>query len=98
MRAKLEELKNMYSSQGKRCLLLARKAIKSGNLPKDVENISYEKAITSESKSGLILVGFVAIVDPLRHDIPHVVSTLRGAGIRIAMVSNVASYSHKGQY
>ncbi|WZH49949.1 H+ k+-exchanging atpase [Fusarium acuminatum] len=87
MRAKLEELKDMYSSQGKRCLLLARKTIKSGNLPKDVENISYEKAITSESKSGLTLVGFVAIVDPLRHDIPHVVSTLRGAGIRIAMVT-----------
>ncbi|KAF5664722.1 h+ k+-exchanging atpase [Fusarium heterosporum] len=87
MRAKLEELKNMYSSQGKRCLLLARKVVKSGNLPNDTEGTAFEKAITGESKSGLILVGFVAIVDPLRHDIPHVVSTLRGAGIRIAMVT-----------
>ncbi|RGP70929.1 h+ k+-exchanging atpase [Fusarium sporotrichioides] len=87
MRAKLEELKNMYSSQGKRCLLLARKVVKSGNLPSDTDGNAFEKAITSESKSGLVLVGFVAIVDPLRHDIPHVVSTLRGAGIRIAMVT-----------
>ncbi|RGP76726.1 h+ k+-exchanging atpase [Fusarium longipes] len=87
MRAKLEELKNMYSSKGKRCLLLARKVLKAGSVPNDTDSILYEKAVTDESKSGLTLLGLVAIVDPLRHDIPHVVSTLRGAGIRIAMVT-----------
>ncbi|KAJ4129766.1 hypothetical protein NW768_006735 [Fusarium equiseti] len=87
MRSRLEELKDLYSSQGKRCLLLARKVIKAGGLPNDTESQSYEKAVADESKSGLVLVGFVAIVDPLRDDIPHVVSTLRGAGIRIAMVT-----------
>lgn len=95
MRSRLEELKDLYSSQGKRCLLLARKVIKAGNVPNDTESQAYEKAITDESKSGLVLVGFVAIVDPLRDDIPHVVSTLRGAGIRIAMVSDVQLCSHK---
>lgn len=40
-----------------------------------------------QANSGLILVGLVAIVDPLRHDIVEVVSTLRGAGVRIAMVT-----------
>lgn len=91
MRSRLEGLKDLYSSQGKRCLLLARKTIKAGSLPNDTESQAYEKAIADESKSGLVLVGLVAIVDPLREDIPHVVSTLRGAGIRIAMVSNIHS-------
>ncbi|KAJ4003188.1 hypothetical protein NW752_011637 [Fusarium irregulare] len=87
MRSRLEELKDLYSSQGKRCLLLARKTIQASNVPTDTESQAYEKAILDESKSGLVLVGFVAIVDPLRDDIPHVVNTLRGAGIRIAMVT-----------
>lgn len=87
MRATVEQLKNTYSSQGKRCLLLARKIIKSSDLPKNRETSEFEHAVTRESNTGLTFVGMVAIVDPLRHDIPHVVSTLRGAGIRIAMVS-----------
>lgn len=88
MKATAEKLKNTYSSQGKRCLLLARKSVKSGNVPSNPETAEFEDAITRESKTGLTLVGFVAIVDPLRHDIPHVVTTLRGAGIRMAMVRN----------
>ncbi|KAG5789619.1 hypothetical protein H9Q69_011316 [Fusarium xylarioides] len=85
MRATVEQLKNTYSSQGKRCLLLARKIVKGNDLPKNRETSEFEHAVTRESNAGLTLVGMVAIVDPLRHDIPHVVSTLRGAGIRIAM-------------
>ncbi|WKT44026.1 hypothetical protein QSH57_008879 [Fusarium oxysporum f. sp. vasinfectum] len=87
MRATVEQLKNTYSSQGKRCLLLARKIVKGSELPKNRETSEFEHAVTRESNTGLTLVGMVAIVDPLRHDIPHVVSTLRGAGIRIAMVT-----------
>ncbi|KAF5988503.1 K, P-type ATPase (mediates high-affinity potassium or sodium uptake) [Fusarium bulbicola] len=87
MRATVEQLKNKYSSQGKRCLLLARKIVKGSELPKNREMSEFEHAVTRESNTGLTLVGMVAIVDPLRHDIPHVVSTLRGAGIRIAMVT-----------
>lgn len=88
MRATVEQLKNTYSSQGKRCLLLARKIVKGSELPKNRDTSEFEHAVTRESNTGLTLVGMVAIVDPLRHDIPHVVSTLRGAGIRIAMVRN----------
>ena len=33
-----------------------------------------------------MLVGLVSIVDPPREEIPQVVRTLRGAGIRIFMV------------
>lgn len=49
--------------------------------------LEYEQEMISHAKAGLTVVGMVAIVDPLRPDIPQVVSTLRGAGIRIAMVS-----------
>lgn len=43
--------------------------------------------MTEHAKTGLTLVGLVAIVDPPRPEIPDVVSTLRGAGIRIFMVT-----------
>ncbi|KAK2590061.1 hypothetical protein QQS21_012260 [Conoideocrella luteorostrata] len=84
-KATFEHVKDMYSSQGKRCLLLARKLLKGGKLEGD--NPDYEKSATEEAKAGLTLVGFVAIVDPLRPEIPEVVSTLRGAGIRFSMVT-----------
>ncbi|KAG5990417.1 hypothetical protein E4U43_004294, partial [Claviceps pusilla] len=84
-RATFEHIKNMYSSQGKRCLLLARKILKGAQIPG--ENPDYEKTAMDEAKTGVTLVGFVAIVDPLRPEIPEVVSTLRGAGIRFSMVT-----------
>ena len=86
-RATFEHIKNMYSSQGKRCLLLARKVIaKSAD--------SHENLATEEAKSGLTIVGLVAIVDPLRPEIPEVTATLRAAGIRINMVCPPSSLSY----
>ncbi|KAG5929015.1 hypothetical protein E4U42_007442 [Claviceps africana] len=84
-KATFEHVKNMYSSQGKRCLLLARKILKGAQI--QGENPDYEKMAMDEAKGGITLVGFVAIVDPLRPEIPEVVSTLRGAGIRFSMVT-----------
>ncbi|KAG5950444.1 hypothetical protein E4U53_005040 [Claviceps sorghi] len=84
-KATFEHVKDMYSSQGKRCLLLARKILKGAQI--QGENPDYEKTAMDEAKSGITLVGFVAIVDPLRPEIPEVVSTLRGAGIRFSMVT-----------
>lgn len=81
-------MKNTYSSQGKRCLLLARKLLKGGKLP---DGADYEQSCLEEAKTGLTLVGLVAIVDPLRPEIRDVVSTLRGAGIRISMVCEHSS-------
>lgn len=48
--------------------------------------MEYENIMTENAKQDLTIVGLVAIVDPLRPEIPNVVSTLRGAGIRISMV------------
>lgn len=78
----------MHSSQGKRCLFLARKIVKDGRLQ---DGGDYEKSMVEEAKTGLTLVGLVAIVDPLRPEIRDVVSTLRGAGIRISMVRRLSS-------
>ncbi|KJZ76883.1 hypothetical protein HIM_03760 [Hirsutella minnesotensis 3608] len=82
-----ERVKNIYSSQGKRCLLLARKILTAGTITAEAGTPKYEEAMMEEARSGLTLVGLVAIVDPLRPEIRDVVSTLRGAGIRIAMVT-----------
>lgn len=86
-RATLEHIKNTYSSQGKRCLLLARKLVDSKTLAGQPDSTERENAILQEAATGLTLVGLVATLDPLRPEIKEVVSTLRGAGIRIAMVT-----------
>lgn len=85
--ATFEHLKQVYSSQGKRCLLLARKIVPGNSIKNAVEDGAYEAEMLELAKSRLTLVGLVAIVDPLRPEIRDVVSTLRGAGIRFAMVS-----------
>lgn len=81
-----EKLKNDFSSSGKRCILLARKIIPSSEMKASAGSTEYENALVDEAKSGLTLVGLVAILDPLRPEIREVVRTLRGAGVRIAMV------------
>lgn len=84
--ATLESIKNTYSSQGKRCLILAQKTVSGDELSGKFGTSQYEETIMQEAKTGLTLIGLVAIVDPLRPEIPEVVTTLRAAGIRIAMV------------
>ncbi|KAB5583399.1 putative H /K ATPase alpha subunit [Coniochaeta sp. 2T2.1] len=87
IRTALEEMKDTYSSQGKRCILLARKIIHKVDVKSGPGWTAYETEMTEQAKTGLTLVGLVAIVDPLRPEIRDVVSTLRGAGIRIFMVT-----------
>jgi len=86
----LEQIKNQWSSEGKRVILLARKTISRGQLKCFELSGHFEDEILSHARNGLTLVGLVAIVDPPRDEIPSVVSTLRGAGIRIFMVREVS--------
>jgi sodium/potassium-transporting ATPase subunit alpha len=88
----------MYSAQGKRCLLLARKVLKKGTLPGKSGTTQHENAIVEWAKSVLTLIGVVAIVDPLRPDTKVVVSDLRGAGIRIATVCAFYSVLLEGSH
>ena len=82
----LEQTKNQWSSEGKRVILLARKTVSRELLKCQEISSHFEDEILSHARNGLTLVGMVAIVDPPRDEIPSVVGTLRGAGIRIFMV------------
>lgn len=92
MRARIEEIKNVWSSQGKRVILLARKVIPKSTKLSHPSSTHYEDEIMHHARSDLILVGIVGIVDPPRDEIPYVVSTLRRAGIRIFMVCYIKTH------
>jgi sodium/potassium-transporting ATPase subunit alpha len=85
--AKIEEIKNTWSSQGRRVILLARKTIHKKQIQALASSSQFEDEVLHHAREGLTLVGIVGIVDPPRDEIPSVVSILRGAGIRIFMVS-----------
>jgi sodium/potassium-transporting ATPase subunit alpha len=89
-RATIEDIKNTWSSQGKRVILLARKTVCKEQIITAPDSSKFEEEIMRHAKTDLTLVGVVGIVDPPRDEIPYVVSTLRGAGIRIFMVCNAA--------
>lgn len=78
---KIEDVKDAWSCQGKRVILLARK--------KTIVPYSAnpEKEVLVAARHGLTFVGLIGIVDPPRDEIPEVVRTLRGASIRIFMVT-----------
>ncbi|KAL5601021.1 hypothetical protein BROUX41_005850 [Berkeleyomyces rouxiae] len=86
-KACIEDIKNSWSSKGRRVILLARKAVSSSLLPNPVSSAAFETDVQKVASAGLTLVGLVGIVDPPRPEIPEVVRTLRGAGIRLFMVT-----------
>lgn len=85
--SQITELKNRWSVQGKRVILLARKVLRAKEIMVNPASPEYESEIVNSARTGLILVGLAAIVDPPREEIPDVVKTLRRAGIRIFMVT-----------
>ncbi|KAF7916308.1 hypothetical protein EAE99_009781 [Botrytis elliptica] len=87
VRRKIDEIKNGWSAEGRRVILLARKIVKKDELKTTPDSSRFEKEISCHARSGLTLVGILGIVDPPRDEIPSVVSTLRRAGIRFFMVT-----------
>jgi sodium/potassium-transporting ATPase subunit alpha len=83
----IEDIKNQWSTQGKRVILLARKVLKGHQAQHSPADNSFEADVTNQAKADLTLVGLVGIVDPPRPEIPKVVRVLRRAGIRIFMVT-----------
>ena len=83
IRSMIEGIKNDWSAHGKRVILLARKILPA---PQPKMSNDFESRILESAKFGLTLVGLVSIVDPPRAEVPGVVQTLRGAGIRVFMV------------
>ncbi|KAH8729495.1 hypothetical protein BGZ61DRAFT_491819 [Ilyonectria robusta] len=86
-RKSIELIKDEWASQGRRVLLLARKALSSSVFPVGMSSLALDSEMHKQAASGLTLVGLVGIVDPPRPEIPDVVETLRLAGIRIFMVT-----------
>lgn len=83
----ITELKNRWSAEGKRVILLARKVLPAKEIMVSPTSPEYESEIMTSARSDLIFVGLTAIVDPPREEIPDVIETLRRAGIRIFMVT-----------
>ncbi|KAH2547145.1 hypothetical protein KXW48_006093 [Aspergillus fumigatus] len=84
---RLKQIKDQWSNEGKRVILLARKTFSAGQIQSSPLSHLFEAEVMNQIKTGLVLVGLVGIVDPPRDEIPDVVRTLRRAGIRIFMVT-----------
>jgi sodium/potassium-transporting ATPase subunit alpha len=78
---RIETIKDAWSRQGKRVILLAQKTT---SIPFSADP---EKEVLVAARQGLTFIGLVGIVDPPRDEIPEVVRILRGASIRIFMVT-----------
>lgn len=87
IKAQIEGIQQEYSAQGRRVLLLAHKALARSSFQSSPLSSAFEGEAVAHANAGLTLVGLVAIVDPPRPEIPEVIQTLRGAGVRIFMVT-----------
>lgn len=63
-RAVIEEIKNVWSSQGKRVILLARKVLPAAVIDSSPASNDFEREAMEHARSSLTLVGLIAIVDP----------------------------------
>jgi sodium/potassium-transporting ATPase subunit alpha len=86
-RHSVENVKDKWSSQGKRVLLLARKVLPGSTVKSNPNNGEFEAEAESHARTNLTLIALVGIVDPPRDEIPEVISQLRVAGIRTMMVT-----------
>jgi sodium/potassium-transporting ATPase subunit alpha len=85
--ATIENVKDSWSTDAKRVILVARKSLPSNLTLIDPQSLEFENAIAEQASKGLEFVGMLAMIDPPREEIPDVVRTLRGAGIRVHMVT-----------
>ncbi|KAM0447590.1 hypothetical protein ACHAO4_008917 [Trichoderma viride] len=87
IRSSIEEAKNSWSSEGKRVLALARKVLPGSIIQTNPEDNAFEREAMELARTGLTLIGLVAIEDAPREEVPGVIETLHRAGIRTAMVT-----------
>ena len=86
-RHELDVMKDQWSSTGRRVILLAQKRLDANVFDPVQQPREYESFIMGEATSELVLVGLIAIVDPPRAEIPEVIRILRGAHVRVFMVT-----------
>lgn len=78
---RIEQIKDDWSRQGKRVILLAKKETMAPF------SSNPEKEVLFAAREGLTFVGILGIIDPPRKEIPSVVNILRNASIRVFMVT-----------
>lgn len=74
----------VWSSQGLRVIMLARRSL---NNSQELQEAEHENFAITASQDELCIVGIIGIVDPPREDIPSTVSSCRRAGARFFMVT-----------
>ncbi|KAF2095188.1 putative H /K ATPase alpha subunit [Rhizodiscina lignyota] len=85
----VEKTRDDWSRNARRIILLAEKPIQE-DPRKPISSAGFEDSVLQEANFGLRLIGLVGIVDPPRPEIPEVIKTLRGAGIKVFMVTGDA--------
>lgn len=87
LESQIVEIKNRWSAQGKRVILLASMVLDKHDLNFD-DGANTREFIQAEIANGnLCLVGLIGIQDPPRKNIDKVIDKLRDAGIKIAMIT-----------
>ena len=81
------QIKDKWSAEGKRVILMARKLLPAQDVSADPSSAQFESEAMRHAQTGLTLVGLAGVVDPPRDEIPEVVATLRRAGMRFFMVT-----------
>ncbi|KAJ2806133.1 hypothetical protein H4R20_001805 [Coemansia guatemalensis] len=92
MHARIADMQLRWANQGCRVLLLCRRDFADDDeQPNPLADIADSPAalysVASRSINRLCIVGMVGMVDPPREEIPSVVGTFRGAGVRVFMVT-----------
>jgi sodium/potassium-transporting ATPase subunit alpha len=87
VRSSIEAIKDSWSTQGKRVLLLARRPLPANIVQSAPNNNTFENEALKHASGNLTLISLVGIVDPPRDEVPSVIQTLRRAGIRTMMVT-----------
>ncbi|CAG8502028.1 14872_t:CDS:1 [Racocetra fulgida] len=83
-RKSLVDTQSEWSSTGKRVILLCRRVITNeSEIPSDTSDLE----LLGQLSYNLTVIGLMGILDPPRPEIPDVIRTCRGAGIRIFMVT-----------
>lgn len=85
----LVALQRKWSSEGKRVILLSKKSLAKKAIDiTNVQSTAFAISVMDHLNSAdMTFVGLLGISDPLKDEIPEVISTLHGASIRVFMVT-----------
>ncbi|KAH9965074.1 sodium-potassium ATPase [Russula compacta] len=88
VRQRIVAIQEQWAALGRRVLVLARRVVARNLLPKEIDPYAegFDELIDGLN-SGLIIVGLVGLIDPLKPDIADTVRICRGAGIRFFVVT-----------